>query len=358
MRCPSCGLDNPAENSFCASCAKELTPGAAAQFEPPRAKDRNRRRMREAIAVTEQGLQAARVFSGEVLLASRFDRSTFTALFRQGLVLLFASLLPGLGHLLLGEYLLGLGFLLGFGFFLACWQGFINLLPYSLALGFALTVMGLSLLDILRHDPYTGARRPLRPSQLWLTLALVLGIVALVQLTIAIMWERVIPTQPILQLTPRDAPRGNSVFLETGDRLLFSRRAYLASGPARGDVVLARVENMNSVQRILAVPGDLLEVKRGRIYRNGEILSAQAYPLQPVNPVEVYGGGIGHALWSQRLKNGQYAVWGVILPGNEDVYEYVEETTAYLGPVIISRSDIRGKAWLLYYPYTHRRYIR
>jgi signal peptidase I len=355
MRCPACGLENDPQRDFCASCARELVPGVASQFEPPRAKDRNRRRLRAARAAAEQGWQTTRELSEDILLAGRPDRSILAGALRRGL-LLAASLLPGLGHLLLGEYLLGFGLWAGFVFFMLVWLGFIAPAPYGLALGCALIIMGFSVLDILRFNPLTSRRNRLRASQLWLTLALVLGTVALVQISISFWWERVILNQPILQLAPPGTPGGSHAIFARGDRLLFARRAYHNSEPASGDIVLTEVAGEDSVQRILGVPGDFLKAERGRIYRNGEMLPAEAYPLQPVEPVRVYGGSVVPAPWSRHLKAGEYAVWGVNLPRQN--YLEAEVTTAFLNPVVVRRTRIRGKAWLLYYPYGHRRFIR
>jgi len=269
---------------------------------------------------------------------------------------LLACLLPGLGHLLLREYLLGFGIMAGFLLCLTAALGFLGPLPYLVAYELALSIMASALLDLMRFDLLTGRRAPLRLSQCLLAPALVLGLVGLIQFTIILLWQRVILSQGILQLAPPITATGNQMVFAPGDHLLFTRSSYRLFALRAGDIVLVDTRNLNSVQRILAVPGDFLEVTEGRIYYNGEILPAEAYPLQPVNPIQIYREILRPISWARRLGKDEYAVWGVNLP--RDNIAEGPETLPSLSPVVVSRSQIRGKAWLLYYPYEHRRFIR
>src|SRR5437868_6113047 len=54
--------------------------------------------------------------------------------------------------------------------------------------------------------------------------------------------------------------------LEPGDLLLIDKHAYRQVEPQRGDLVVARVRNDLLVKRVVALPGELAEVKHGVLY--------------------------------------------------------------------------------------------
>lgn len=57
-----------------------------------------------------------------------------------------------------------------------------------------------------------------------------------------------------------------------GDRVVGWRLSYLFSDPQRGDIVIFRYPDDESqlfVKRVIGMPGELLEIKDGRIYING-----------------------------------------------------------------------------------------
>ena len=60
---------------------------------------------------------------------------------------------------------------------------------------------------------------------------------------------------------------GNSMepSLEDGNKILIFKTAYFFSEIERGDIVLANVENKTIVKRIVALPGEKVEIKGGKI---------------------------------------------------------------------------------------------
>jgi signal peptidase I len=61
--------------------------------------------------------------------------------------------------------------------------------------------------------------------------------------------------------------------LRPGDRVLVNRAVYHLHEPRRGDVVVFRYPrdpDVVFIKRIVGVPGDVLEVRDGRLYVNGE----------------------------------------------------------------------------------------
>ncbi len=71
----------------------------------------------------------------------------------------------------------------------------------------------------------------------------------------------------------------------TGDRLIGFRLAYLFHEPERGDIVIFKYpddESQNFVKRVIGVPGDVINIKNGHVYVNGEMLE-EDYIREPMN---------------------------------------------------------------------------
>ena len=60
-----------------------------------------------------------------------------------------------------------------------------------------------------------------------------------------------------------------------GDRLFGFRLAYKFSEPKRGDIIIFKFpddETQNYVKRVIGLPNDIVQIKNGRVYINGEAL--------------------------------------------------------------------------------------
>lgn len=71
----------------------------------------------------------------------------------------------------------------------------------------------------------------------------------------------------------------------TGDRLIGFRLAYLFHEPERGDIVIFKYpddESQNFVKRVIGVPGDVINIRNGHVYVNGEMLE-ENYIREPMN---------------------------------------------------------------------------
>ncbi len=71
----------------------------------------------------------------------------------------------------------------------------------------------------------------------------------------------------------------------TGDRLIGFRLAYLFHEPERSDIVIFKYpddESQNFVKRVIGVPGDVINIKNGHVYVNGEMLE-EDYIREPMN---------------------------------------------------------------------------
>jgi len=72
--------------------------------------------------------------------------------------------------------------------------------------------------------------------------------------------------------------------IQEGDRIIASRMAYNNNDPERYDIILFKYpdnEEQNYVKRIIGTPGDVVQIKSGHVYVNGEELS-EDYLKEPM----------------------------------------------------------------------------
>jgi len=339
MRCPACGLENDDARPFCARCAEELIPGSAAALEPPRARDRGRRRLRRAEQTLAESTQRALALGRAVRI---YRPRCFIDLRRSALITV--AVVPGLAHLLLGRRIAGLALLAVFVFAALTWLAFVGT-PLGALMGLtAFVIVFGSVLDVARLDR-ANHRTATNLGYALLALALTLGAYSLCLALLNLAWEHVTVRAPFVMLGP-PGPEASQmteagVVFDRGDHLLF-RHAYRRQAPARGDIVRASADGWASIHRILAVPGDSLTLKGGRLYLNGRPLPLSAYPLEALQPHE---DAVSYPDWSGHLGPDQYAVWGGLPMG------------LVAGPLLIPRADIYSKAWRVFGPPHRRRLI-
>ena len=94
---------------------------------------------------------------------------------------------------------------------------------------------------------------------------------------------------------------------QTGDFLLVDQHAYRSSAPQRGDVVLARYGKELIVKRVVAVPGEEVALRRGRLYINGAPFP-EKHPIRPgalnISPGRLFPGKF--ALLGDNREAGMY----------------------------------------------------
>lgn len=121
--------------------------------------------------------------------------------------------------------------------------------------------------------------------------------------------------------------------LEHGDKILINKMSYRIRSVKRNDVVLVEQRgsehNYYSIERIIGLPGEKVQIKEGRVYIDGEKLE-EKYDF----PV---------------MENGGLAIEDVILDEDEyfvlcDNRNYGEDSrNANVGNIL--RENIVGKAW-------------
>ncbi len=75
-----------------------------------------------------------------------------------------------------------------------------------------------------------------------------------------------------------------------GDRLLANKLVYKTANPQRGDlVVFLNPENrrINFIKRVIAIAGDTVEIKDGRLYINDEKLPFKALPQSTLDNIRI-----------------------------------------------------------------------
>lgn len=120
--------------------------------------------------------------------------------------------------------------------------------------------------------------------------------------------------------------------LYNGQGLLVNRLSVRLLAPKRGDVLVFLPNgNENShyyVKRVIALPGERVQIKDGHLYVNGNLYQDFDYD-------KIADAGIAAEQIS--LQNDEYFVLGDNINNSED------SRSANIGPV--KREDIRGKVW-------------
>lgn len=125
--------------------------------------------------------------------------------------------------------------------------------------------------------------------------------------------------------------------LFNGDQLIVEKFSYYFHNPERYDVIVFPFsENVSYIKRIIGLPGDIIQIKNGVVYLNGEIMD------------EHYGK-------EEWIREPGLAEEEIVL--NEDEYfvlgdnrnASVDSRKEEVG--VIKRSQIQGKAWVRFYPF-------
>lgn len=134
--------------------------------------------------------------------------------------------------------------------------------------------------------------------------------------------------------------------LENGDIVLANRIVYNASKPKRGDVIIFKPKgNENShyyIKRIIALPGESVEIVENSVYINGEKLQ-EDYETSKIDDVGIVNEKI-------KLGSDEYFVLGDDRQNSED------SRNANVGNV--KYSYIYGKAWFVISPKTHFGFVK
>jgi len=118
---------------------------------------------------------------------------------------------------------------------------------------------------------------------------------------------------------------------EEGQRLLINKIVYIFHQPERGDVIIFQPSNSGAdyIKRIIALPGDTVEIKGGAVYINGSKLD-EPYIKDPPN----------YTFHQKTIPENEYFVLGDNRNNSNDSH------TGWTVP----DENIIGKAWLSIWP--------
>lgn len=125
--------------------------------------------------------------------------------------------------------------------------------------------------------------------------------------------------------------------IESGEKHLVNRLIYKIKGPSRYDVIVFKSNDKNGnyyVKRVVALPGEKVQIKNGRIYVNGK--KTRMYSKQ-----KILSPGLASDVIT--LKDRQYFVVGDNYNNSED------SRSASVGN--IKRENIIGKVSIKYWPW-------
>lgn len=135
-------------------------------------------------------------------------------------------------------------------------------------------------------------------------------------------------------LVPRFEVVGSSMkpSLHDGQRLLVNKAVYFFREPEAGEVVVFQAPNNRQadyIKRIIALPGDVVEVKEGVVYVNGSPLDEPYIKDEP-----------GYTLSPETVPENNYFVLGDNRNNSNDSHN----------GWTVPRQNIVGKAWLSIWP--------
>lgn len=130
--------------------------------------------------------------------------------------------------------------------------------------------------------------------------------------------------------------------LQNGEVMLVTKPEYLLGDPQFGDVVICHYpgrDNTNFVKRVMGLPGDVIEIRRNVVYRNGEALD-EPYLTEARNDD-------GFSMLPFTLNEDEYFVMGDNRDNSHDCRNYY----GYSSPAALSRDMIIGHVRCVVFPF-------
>ena len=131
---------------------------------------------------------------------------------------------------------------------------------------------------------------------------------------------------------------GNSMesTLENGDDIIVEKFSYLTNNPERYDIIVFREsESVNYIKRVIALPGETIQITEGKIYINERAI------FDAYGNAKMEDGGIAEK--TIKLGQDEYFVLGDNRNASKDSRDKA------VG--VIKRDQIIGKAWLRVLPF-------
>ncbi len=125
--------------------------------------------------------------------------------------------------------------------------------------------------------------------------------------------------------------------LHDGDQLIVQQLSYYFHDPERFDVIVfpTRTEE-NYIKRVIGLPGETVQIRDGQVYINGNLLTEDNYG----NDLMQDPGTAADTIY---LQADEYFVLGDNRNGSID--------SRFPDVGLINKKDIKGKAWLCFFPF-------
>lgn len=133
-----------------------------------------------------------------------------------------------------------------------------------------------------------------------------------------------------------------------GDRILVNKFIYKFKEPERGDIIVFKFpgdEKKDFIKRLIATPGEIVEIRDGQIYIDEEMVE------EPFNIKQIHYynktpyGSVGKKI---KVPEGQYYVLGDNSSSSKD--------SRYWG--FVPQKSVKGKAFFLYWPIRRIRTVK
>ncbi len=126
--------------------------------------------------------------------------------------------------------------------------------------------------------------------------------------------------------------------MSVGNRVMTEKISYQLHEPRRGDVVVADISEQEAglIKRVIALPGEIVEVRQGHVYINGEML------FEP---------------WVTHFGGSEYPA--TIVPENHVFIlgdnRVASRDSRAIGPIPLE--NITRQAWFIYWPIIDLKYL-
>ena len=148
-------------------------------------------------------------------------------------------------------------------------------------------------------------------------------------------------------MTPHEVV-GNSMHptYKNGEMLMANKVLYKIKEPTRGDVIIFKYsDTQDFIKRIIGLPGETVMLKDGKLYIDGNLLDESKYLN---SSIYTNGGDYLKEGETITVPQGRYFVCGDNRPHSSD--------SRMFGP--IDGKDIKGKAWIVYFPFDQFRLVK
>ena len=132
--------------------------------------------------------------------------------------------------------------------------------------------------------------------------------------------------------------------LEERDHILVNKFLYRFTAPKRGDIVVfkcpteADPHEVDYIKRLVGLPGDVIEVKEGVVYRNGKGLK-ESYTNKS-DPDASFPGEILYDMPPVKVEKGRFFVMGDNRNNSNDSHKWGQ----------LDRNRVLGKAMVTFWP--------